>query len=386
MSKVHITLVGAQAAPVYNGIIATQPDIVVYIFSTDSVKALERLRKEITISEDKQDPLDTTNPQIIIERATVLAEKYKNDNVTINISSGLKSWSHLFGRVFDKYANAEVVYMDQNNVLWNYQTMTNSSDFVFDMHVLFRLYGNSLENNYTNFTDYTEEDKKACQQIELIRNFNVLDFNTLLSVLDNKKKNILKNNKFGTFEIKNKADWWSGSCVEWMKKTANQNAFVRIFLMKKNGQSSELKIECSHAIELAFNSGWFEYKVASLLSKWDRAKELCLNCHFPLKPKVDKNEVDIIINTGPKLLFVECKTQITNSTDIDKFNSVVKTYGGMGSKALFVTDAPMNETAKEKCQEYGMMTFSLQDPHLGISNEKALQLLLDSELFNINTK
>lgn len=111
-----------------------------------------------------------------------------------------------------------------------------------------------------------------------------------------------------------------------------------------------------------------------------------MNCKFPYKKDVDKNETDIVINTGSKVLFVECKTQINNITDIDKFRSVIKNYGGMGSKGLFVTNAKMTDIAKAKCEEHGILSFSLQDSHLGLTEEKSLQLLLESELFNINTK
>ena len=92
------------------------------------------------------------------------------------------------------------------------------------------------------------------------------------------------------------------------------------------------------------------------------------------------------MNTGIKNLFVECKTQIYDTTAIDKFRSVIKSYGGMGSKGLFVTDAPMNDMAKAKCEEHGILTFSLQEQHLGMSVEQALYLLLENELYNINTK
>lgn len=138
---------------------------------------------------------------------------------------------------------------------------------------------------------------------------------------------------------------------------------------------------------MVFNSGWFEYKVAKLLSSWDKAKEVCLNCHFPSKQKSDKNEVDIIVNTGTKLLFVECKTQINRITDIDKFRSVVKTYGGMGSKGLFVTKEKFSDSAREKCAENAILSFSFVDAeNWNLELGKALTLLLDNELFNINTK
>lgn len=382
MAKIHITLVGGQPAPVYHGIVATQPDKVVFIYSESSRDAMEKVRSEIHMAEDKQEPLNTTDPQQIMKRANILAEKYKNDEVTLNISSGLKSWSHLFGRVFDSMPNASVVYMDQNNVLWNYRTMERKADFVFDMDVLFRLYGNRLEN-YKRLTDYTEKDLNALDKIKNIRLFNVPDFNKLTATLNDKQKNILRNQNSGKFDLMANG---TQSYVEWEKTTKDSIGFVRIFLARKNGKSQEVTFESENAVDLAFNSGWFEFEVATLLSKWTKAKSIYLNCHFPFKPKVDKNEVDIIVNTGTKILFVECKTQITHTTDIDKFRSVVKGYGGTGSKGLFVTDARMTDVARKKCEEHGLLSFSLQDDHLGMSHEKALALLLDSELFNINTK
>ena len=380
--KVHITLVGGQPAPVYHGIVATQPDKVVFIYSESSRDVVEKVRSEIHIVEDEQKPLDTTDPHLIMERAKTLAEKYKEDEVTLNISSGLKSWSHLFGRVFDSMPNASVVYMDQNNVLWNYRTMEHKSDFEFDMDVLFRLYGNRLEN-YKRLTDYTEEDLRALDKIKNIRLFNVPDFNKLTATLNDKQQNILRNQNSGKFDLMANG---SQSYVEWEKTTKNSIGFVRIFLAKKNGKSQGVTFESENAVDLAFNSGWFEFEVATLLSKWAKAKSVYLNCHFPFRPNVDKNEVDIIVNTGTKILFVECKTQITHTTDIDKFRSVVKGYGGTGSKGLFVTDARMSDVARKKCEEHGLLSFSLQDDHLGMPHEKALALLLDSELFNINTK
>lgn len=374
MSKIHITLVGGQPAPVYMGVIATEPDMVVYIYSQDTSSVLDKLKNEIHIT-SKEHLLDVTNPNEIKQCAEKLAERYKADEVTMNISSGLKSWSYWFGIVFDKYPNTTVVYMDQNNTLWNYRTMQASSGYTFDMHTLFRLYGNSIDNNYTPFSEYTDEDFAAIKKVEAIRKVNHTVFNKLTALLDTKKKNILSNQKTGSFSDP------SMSAVRWDKEACK----VEITLFAKRYVKSEV-IESPHAIDIVFNSGWFEAKIARLLSRWDKAKEICINCRFPFKPKVDKNEVDIIVNTGSKILFVECKTQIANTTDIDKFRSVIKGYGGMGSKGIFITDAPMTDIAKAKCEERGILTFSLQDEHLGMSIEKALFMLLESDLDSINTK
>ena len=110
-----------------------------------------------------------------------------------------------------------------------------------------------------------------------------------------------------------------------------------------------------------------------------------MNCRFPFNPNMDKNEVDILVNTGTKVLFVECKTQIKNTIDIDKFRSVIKKYGGMGSKGLFITDAVMTDFAVQKCNDNALLHFSLQQPS-SIPVEQALYMLLNSELYNINAR
>lgn len=383
--NVHITLVGGQPAPIYHGIVATNPDRIVYVYSRESLQTLNVLKKEIAIPFDDIPALSPTDPHEIIALAEQLAEKYANDAITLNISSGLKSWSHLFGRVFEQKENAAVIYMDQNNILWNYKTMTKAEGFVFNMHTLFRLYGNSIENNYRHFEDYTDADYKVLTQIEHIRNFNNQDFNKLTTVLSKKDQFTLEQSQSGSFDLLSEKHP-SKSYVEWDKGNKTSDSFVRICLFNKKNQSMTVEFESPHATELAFSAGWFEYKAAHILSKWDKAKEICMNCHFPFLKNVDKNEVDIIINTGTKLLFVECKTQITHTTDIDKFRNVIKVYGGTGSKGLFITDSRMTDIARKKCEENGIISFSLQDNHLGLSDEQALSLLLDSELFNINAK
>ncbi len=379
MSKIHITFVGGQPAPVYHGIVATKPDKIIFICSIDTLDALRKIKDEITIPSEEV-LLSPTDPVKIKQFAESLANKYRNDEVTLNISSGLKSWTYLFGITFYKMPNTEVVYMDQNNILWNYRTMKGTSDFIFDMRTLFRLYGNSIENSCTKFSDYTEKDKEAIKKIEAIRAFNNGDFNELTTILTKDTDFHIRN------DINGKSTLLSGSYIEWEKSQHKKQSFVKICLYNKNNCSKEISIESPNAITLAFHAGWFEFKVAELLSTWDKVHEICLNCHFQYRKGFDKNETDIILNIGSKILFVECKTQVKNISDIDKFNSVVKGYGGLGSKALFVTDAPMKDYVKKKCKEYDILSFSLQDHHLGLSNEKAIQILLESELFKINSK
>lgn len=79
-----------------------------------------------------------------------------------------------------------------------------------------------------------------------------------------------------------------------------------------------------------------------------------MNVEFPYKNNLPKNEIDIIVNTGDKLLFVECKTRICDNTNIDKFSAAVKNYGGMASKALFVSNMPMDDKPIENVSKMAL--------------------------------
>lgn len=375
MSKVHIALVGGQALPVYNAIKATQPEYIVYVHSKQSVKLLPLLAAEIDTPSESV-ILDATNPFEINEKVNELAEKYAEDDVWVNISSGPKSWAYFFSVAFSSRANATVIYMDQNNVIWDYNQMQSIETFEFDMDPVFRLHNNKLEY-YTPYTYYTSDDLASQKMVGELRRFCYEDFNELTACLDKKKQNILTNQKTGLFESKR-----SNSFVEWDK--SGEVPFVRLSLWNKRGEVLEKKIESPHVIDIVFNSGWFEYRIASIISQWNKCKEIRMNCKFKLKPNVDKNEVDIIANAGIKIFFVEVKTQIFDTTAIDKFASVVKGYGGTASKALFVTDAPMSELALKKCEERYVIPFSLKNYATSKAAKDALYKLLDDNLYNFN--
>lgn len=180
MPHIHITLVGGQPAPVYNSIVATNPDKVIFIYSRESYDTMQKVISEIRIEYEEKilDPVDIVQ---IDKTARGLADAYANDNVTVNISSGTKPWSYFFASAFDKHPHAAIVFMDQNNVLWDFTHKTSRDDFNFDMLTLFRLYGNSLEGNYVHFSEYNDKDRQTAKKIEDARWFSRKEFNSLLA-------------------------------------------------------------------------------------------------------------------------------------------------------------------------------------------------------------
>ncbi|MBR6062252.1 MAG: DUF1887 family protein [Spirochaetales bacterium] len=389
MSKVHITLVGSQKMPVYNGIKYIEPDTVVFIASPESQSDVKFIMQEFVGSKINfvTEILDAVDIPVVADKALKLSEKYKNDEVSVNITSGTKIWSCYFTMMFFQSLNASIFYIDQNNKIWDFVHPEKQAFVPFDMFVQFRLNGNPL-TKYTMLSDYTDEDIDNIRKIEEIRHLNQDIFNklTILSKGDNAT---LESNNKGTFYVKDKSSY-----VFWDKKKCS----VR-FVIKTAKKEIDETLVSPNIIKLVFNSGWFEVKCADILSKWQvvTRDNIYLNCVFPVEKhhnqcndKFPKNEVDIIIKMGDKLLFVECKTQIFESTDIDKFNTVVRNYGGMGSKGLFLTEYAKTDIHLTKIKESNLIEFSLLEHSGGKRKQykdvQELYNLLDRELYKINKK
>ena len=185
----------------------------------------------------------------------------------------------------------------------------------------------------------------------------------------------------------------TGSCIEFDKDRST----IIINLKKKYGER-EIILQSPHVDRIVFNTAWFEYEIALMLSEWGKAYEIWLNVLVPYADKETKNEIDIIVCTGTKLLFVECKTKISSKTEIDKFKSAVRNFGGLSSKAIFVTETTLDERTKEKCMDNGIISFSLEDAvstynrhcnhfkeNIWNGRKKALFKLLNREMLSNNT-
>lgn len=366
MDRIHITLVGGQPIPVYLGIKSSKPDRVIYICSRQSKDEAIRIAREFDSTPDFEifNPVDLAG---IRSRVLGLLQELEGHRISINISSGTKPWAYYFSQIFSSRENTEIFYVDQNNFVKNLKDFSQQNTDI-GMDVRFRLHNNTLKR-YKRLQDYDEADFKAIERIKELREFNFNEFNNLA-------------NEFSKYPNETSFESKNGSKLIWN----SDERHITIRMNNKKGAVIHEVFDSPNARNLFLNTGWFELEVARLLSRWDKVKEVRINCVFPTQKNSPKNEIDIIIDTGSKLLFVECKTQIRKETDIDKFASAVKVYGGMGSKALFVTDEEIKENATEKCRDNKVLTFSLK-PCGGSQNcEKQLFQLLDNELYNINTK
>lgn len=371
MRHIHISLVGGQTEPIYSMIKILTPDEVILICSEktyeetlDITGLLNRQNTSVHIKS-----FDPSNLKTISEDIESIKNTLNDDDIlTINLVGGTKFWSLSFYKMFSDRPNTHFFLLDQNKTFWN---LTNNLSFTteaLDIDTILSLYGNELAS-YRSIEDYNEADDESLKHIQRIRNSrkHFTTFKNLATILSPEMLEQLIYNDEGTFKDK------QGNFISWEKPDIIDINFGRM----------TCHLESPNAVNLTFNCGWFEYKVARLIKGWEKATDIRLNCIFSSSQGFTKNEIDIIVNTDKKPIFIECKTKLYNSTDIDKFSTVVKNYGGASCKALFVTERPMNDLQMTKCKDSGIYYFCLEN-HTEDNLHADLYSFLDRLLLEIN--
>lgn len=365
--KINISLVGGQPLPVYIPIINERPDVVYLLHSGQTKRQAGYIKRllatKMPTTAVVMVPLDTNLDTAARQLRASAGVWCKGDcTATVNVSGGTKGWSIICSNVFGGIDNATVIYIDQNNVVWDIKSSTHSmadaSELSLDDYA--SLFG--LECKKTDFSaTYTDADRQAAQQLNELHSKNAKALGEMAGYLS---------------DHTNETSTSHNSCsLAWDKAERCFTGFITDY---KGLNPQEFTIGSPNCRRLMLNTGWFEFLVADLLSSWPQARNVWTNVHF-YNPKgsfpndinstknknnaeSDLNEVDIIVETTKgKLLYVECKTQVHNTTDIDKFNTVVKKTGGLGSKLIFVTKKPIDGVALKNIENQGIRRFVYRD-------------------------
>lgn len=356
MSKVTFSLVGSQPFPVYAQALDSKPDILVLFHSEQTERDAQNIEQCI-----KQKLPKTTVSKVLVD-ATNLKESSitfadhaqdwlkPGNEVTVNLSGGTKPWSMQLLNIFAGKENAKCVFIDQNNYIWD---MANYERHKFEHTNLslddkFALYGVKVSQR-TSLDAYDAQDIKSIRQIEKLYKYNRNAFREItVSIDEDDKQGIISGH------------YTSHSYPACSIDRLGENEFRCTFEHPRDHSITKQLVKSPNANRLMLNTGWFELKVAEILSHWPSAKRVWTNTLINYYNNTNTvNEIDIIVETcQDKLLFVECKTHVHDSTDIDKFNDVIKNYAGLGSKRIFVTFSPMTGLPKDKCEVLRMPQFS----------------------------
>ncbi len=113
---------------------------------------------------------------------------------------------------------------------------------------------------------------------------------------------------------------------------------------------------------ILFEGRWWETLVANATAKWSGGKyDIWASVLFEPKQRTSyrnmdesknvKNEIDVLVNLGTTMLFIECKSGIVTRDNIRTLNDARQTYGSYQSKAVIVSLYALTEEVKEKAKE-----------------------------------
>ena len=362
--KVQIALVGGQPMPIYNGFVYQQPRKIILLHSHETEIIAKRL-KAVIYCECKlqkiEKPFDYFYCKMAIENICL---NETGNLLNFNISGGSKIMT-LAAAEIAKEKQIAMFFIDQNNAITDF---VNAKRFLFEdtisLSIYFRLFGQSARSSVL----FEEIDN----EFFVLKNTIINDIFNFLPLF--KKTRSKRYTEKSSFLVENKK-------YELQWKPDTQTA---IFYTKASG--IEEHITGSNIFHVLFNTGWFELYVLEIISKWKLVKQMYWNTIIPRTVnEQDKNEIDIIIDTGIKLFFIECKTQVFDMKDLDKFRNVVKNFGGLGAKAILVSYFKPSETVLEKCADNHLRVFWFRDTKTSQEN-KAQDLInsLENEYQKIN--
>ena len=331
--KHQISFLGGQLLPIYIGIKEFKPDKVHFIASEESkegIIVLKDLFKELKFSEFICDPFAF---YAIKKRIENIIEKLDvDDEILINLTGGTKIMLLAAQSVISEkkvkgfYVNQDYSFIE----VPSYEKKQIESEL--SIKEFFGLSGHKTFSA-KSLSDFTEPDFKVSNEIESFASSNKL----YTKVTDFVRK------KHRALPEKGLEITAGNATIKW------DSGFVEIL----NNNKSVITFKSNNAKELFFNASWWELIVAAEVVKWAKAKEVMLHCELPFKTesKTLKNEIDILLNTGNKLIFVECKSGNIKPEDINKMKVIKQTYGGIISKSLLVSRFMPSQSIIEKCKE-----------------------------------
>ena len=373
MAKINISLVGGQPMPIYVGLEGTTPDSLVLVHSSQSENDARTIADICGYETTLEKFSDVDYPQIEHQTQNLL-ERLSDNDIYVNISGGPKPWSIAFAKQTFQKANVTLFYIDQNNRFINLDESK-----VIDLHLHLDIatilkYNHTIVSDFTLLNRYTEEDFQALFELKEVRQKHPKDFFGLTNITG------WTSEKKGDIVIRKLLRGNSTLSIDKKGETITFSGY------DNRGRLYEYPISSPHICEMALNARWFELEVANMISQWPSAIEVWTNVKFPYNDGKAKNEIDVLVSDGNKLLFIECKTQVFDATDVDKFRTATKNYGGTASKALFVTNTKeMKPEVKQKCEDSKIMTFSLGDKS-GKKTRESLFYVLDKEMKNTNER
>jgi hypothetical protein len=358
--KHQITLIGGQILPVYLGIIEKKPDVVHVLYSKESKDQFSKLKNVFPTKEIHSYQIDPYDFEQIKNKTEEIVFENDQTSFELNITGGTKIMAIACQQVFNDL-KLPIFYIDQKHTLFDIADKRSIQlSNKISIETFLKLSGH---NKYQigSLNDFTASEISLSEYI--LTQMNAGWYWQTYPQLYKKDKFI--NPKSFSFKYKETELVWDGNTL-----TINNPSSSHSFITKRG-------------LFIAFSGLWWELLIAKSVSKWKSAIEFKMN--LVIKSKVqdssDKNEIDIVLNTGKNLIFIECKAGEVKQEDVNKMKAVSNLYGGISSRSILVARKKPSDTIIEKCHELGIDVFSQVSAEKALNSNKQIYRFTDlSEL------
>ncbi len=337
----QVVLIGGQLIPAYLGIKERQPEIVHLIFTSETKLKLNNLVSQFNNIEFHQHQVEPYAFDEISELVEKLIFDSDGENWELNLTGGTKVMALAAQNVFKGF-NLESFYVDQKSRLFffNNKTYVDIKGNI-KISTFLKLSGHQDIRRKT-LSDFSKEDFQLAEDIYQLHKTKDLDwlYGQIATDLAN------RNYQESYFKEIPKA----GS-VRW------RNGVLEIKTSKIDYKAFE-----PNSLEICFTGLWWELMVAQQVRSWELKHEMMIGVELLSKSvgSNPKNEIDIILNTGKNMIFIECKSGNVKQEDINKMRAIMMVYGGLASRSILVCRKLPRPDLLEKCSDLGIEVFALQ--------------------------
>lgn len=331
MGKVHVSLLGKEVLPVFYPIQEFKLKDIYVIGTKENRKIYENLKTVCDYIGSKIQFMEVGayDMKAVVDVCEEIHGKYPDDTDFIyNVTGGTKPMA-LAAFIVAKKHGAEVIYTDSKNCL-NMDTFESKPiGETLDSRIIFLLQGQKLKN-YHRWPDDGASDVDNSWKILAFISKNRDVYKALC------ERYIATNGLLNHFDGK-----------------GFKYSFYDNEMMIEKGGRKVLTVYSKDAKKLLFEGRWWERLVADAMWKWAEGRyEIDTDVVFDSPTAgADKNEVDILINVGNTMVFVECKSGTLSQNEIYKLATVKGTYGSDKSKSVLVTFWPLKEELRQKAEE-----------------------------------
>lgn len=376
--NIQIASIGGQVLPVLQGIAEYPCDLVILFHTSESKTIAENIAQTMVSDFNLVEVPEANEFFPILQSCNEIYSKHPGASWWVNASSGTKIMSlALYSYFKGQEGTRNIFHIDQNGLVHSLIREENEPLFNFlPVKTYFDYSGQKIKS--MTYFDVIDEDlfeiKNTVKNFHERNDQEFLQLNKLYSAQFSRTSH-----NFANFKIINPR---SDSTAVWNDE---KSELVLTLFRKYKDQPDIYSFYSREGIGIVFESKWFELEIAEILAAWPKTRELVWSLIVPYKDGQDKNEIDLIVNTGTKLLFVECKIQISDIKDIDKFRNVTKNYGGLGAKSILITYSKPPVRFFEKCSDNNILLFHFREANQLVNCVKDLYLLLNQEIIKSNT-